>query len=176
MALSIIWIFLLGFGSPIAITAGFMFGSWLGSLITITSLSIGASILYIFANYFFKDLIYEKFRNKFKNLETKFKNNEFTFMLIFRFIGGIPFQIANILPILFNVKLKNYFFGTFLGIIPQTYIICSLGNGIEKIIENNDTLPSVKNLIFSPEIYIPIIGFIFFIIITLIFKKFFYKN
>ena len=101
---TIIWVLILGFASPILLAAGFIFGKWLGALLAVGSLSIGATILYIFAGYFFKDLIKEKFLNKFKNLETKFKKNEFIFFLIYRFVGGIPFQIANLLPILFNVN------------------------------------------------------------------------
>ena len=118
ITITIIWIFLLGFGSPVVLSAGFIFGKWLGLLLAISSLSIGATLLYIFGNYFFKDIIKDKFWNKFKNLEAKFKKNEFIFFLIYRFVGGIPFQIANLLPILFKVRIENYFFGTFIGIIP----------------------------------------------------------
>ncbi len=173
---TIIWVLILGFASPILLAAGFIFGKWLGALLAVGSLSIGATILYIFAGYFFKDLIKEKFLNKFKNLETKFKKNEFIFFLIYRFVGGIPFQIANLLPILFNVKRKNYFFGSFLGILPQGFIVTSLGSGISEIIKNNDTVPSLLDLLSSNEIYLPILGFIFLVFLTIILKKFFYKN
>ena len=173
---TIIWVLILGFASPILLAAGFIFGKWLGVLLAVGSLSIGATILYIFAGYFFKDLIKEKFLNKFKNLETKFKKNEFIFFLIYRCVGGIPFQIANLLPILFNVKRKNYFFGSFLGIMPQGFIITSLGSGISEIIKNNDTVPSLLDLLSSNEIYLPILGFIFLVFLTIILKKFFYKN
>ena len=173
---TIIWVLILGFASPILLAAGFIFGKWLGVLLAVGSLSIGATILYIFAGYFFKDLIKEKFLNKFKNLETKFKKNEFIFFLIYRFVGGVPFPIANLLPILFNVKRKNYFFGSFLGIMPQGFIITSLGSGISEIIKNNDTVPSLLDLLSSNEIYLPILGFIFLVFLTIILKKFFYKN
>ena len=176
MIFTILWVFLLGFGSPILLISGFIFGKWLGLLLAVGSLSIGATFLYIFGNYFFKDLIKEKFLNKFKNLESKFRENEFTFFLIYRFIGGIPFQIQNLLPVLFNIKIKNYFFGSFLGMIPQGFIIVSLGSGISKIIKNNDSIPTIKELLLSSEIYLPIIGFIFLIFLTIMLKKFFYKN
>ncbi len=174
--IGIFWFFLLGFGLPIILIAGFIFGKWLGLLLAVGSMSIGATFLYIFGNYFFKDLIKEKFLNKFKNLESKFRENEFTFFLIYRFIGGIPFQIQNLLPVLFNIKIKNYFFGSFLGIIPQGFIAVALGSGISKIIKNNDSIPTIKELLLSSEIYLPIIGFIFFIFLTIMLKKFFYKN
>jgi len=176
MIITTLWVFLLGFGSPILLISGFIFGKWLGLLLAVGSMSIGATFLYIFGNYFFKDLIKEKFLNKFKNLESKFRENEFTFFLIYRFIGGIPFQIQNLLPVLFNIKIKNYFFGSFLGMIPQGFIIVSLGSGISKIIKNNDSIPTIKELLLSSEIYLPIIGFIFLIFLTIMLKKIFYKN
>ena len=173
---TIIWVLILGFASPILLAAGFIFGKWLGVLLAVGSLSIGATILYIFAGYFFKDLIKEKFSSKYKNLETKFKKNEFTFFLVYRFIGGIPFQIANLLPILFNVKRKNYFFGSFLGLMPQGFIITSLGSGISEIIKINDSMPSVIEILSSSEIYLPVIGFVFLVFLTIILKKIFFKN
>ena len=96
---TIIWVLLLGFGSPVFLVGGFIFGKWLGTLIIVFGLSIGATFLYMFANYFLKDLIEEKFSSRFNNLTEKFKENEFTFFLIYRFIGGIPFFISNILPL-----------------------------------------------------------------------------
>ena len=83
----------LGFGSPVALMGGFIFGKWIGTLVVVLGLSIGATFLYIFGNYFLKQLIREKFLNKFKNLEIKFKQSEFIYLLIYRFIGGIPWQL-----------------------------------------------------------------------------------
>ena len=161
---------------PLVLIAGFIFGKWSGTLLATVSLTLGATILYLFANYFIKDLIEEKFSKKFSNLNDKFKKNEFIFFLIYRFIGGIPFQIQNILPVLFNVKLKNYFFGTLLGMTPQIFVWATLGNGIEKIIYKNIQVPSFKDLILSPEIYLPIIGFIVILILGLLTKKKFFKD
>ena len=173
---TIIWVLLLGFGSPILLLSGFIFGKWYGSIYAVLSLSIGATLLYIFANYFLKDLVEKKFSKKFFKLQEKFKKNEFFFFLIYRFVGGIPFFISNILPTLFNIKLKNFFFGSILGMFPQIFIGVSLGAGLNEIIKKNIEAPSLLELFFSPEIYTPIAGFIILLIIGMIIKKFFYKN
>ena len=173
---TIIWVLLLGFGSPILLISGFLFGKWLGTLIAIFGLTIGATIIYIFANFFFKDLIYKKFSQRFSNLTQKFKKNEFTFFLIYRFIGGIPFAIANVLPVLFNVKIRNYFFGSFLGMAPQIFIGTSLGAGLNKILENNSDIPNFKELILTPDIYLPILGLLIFVFIGFFFKNKLFKE
>ena len=173
---TIIWVLALGFGSPIFLVGGFIFGKWIGTILVTFGLSIGATLLYIFANYFLKDIVEKKFSKKFSSLNEKFKKNEFFFILIYRFIGGIPFFISNILPTLFNVKVKNFFFGSLIGMTPQLFIGVALGSGIEKIINENKESPSFYEIITSSEIYIPIFGFIFLLILGIIFKKFFYKN
>ena len=143
----IIWTFFGGFGSPVALIGGFIFGKFLGTFVVILGLTCGATFLYIFANYFFKDFIRDKLLFKFKNLESKFKKHEF-----------------------------NYFIGTFIGIIPQIFLIASLGSGLDQVFEQNENVPSISDLIFSPEIYIPILGFFFIVLATLIIRKIFFKN
>ena len=173
---TIIWVLLLGFGSPILLLSGFIFGKWMGSIYAVLSLSIGATLLYIFANYFLKDLVEEKLSKRFSNLNEKFKKNEFTFFLIYRFVGGIPFFISNILPTIFNVKLKNFFFGSIIGMSPQIFVGVSLGAGLNEIIQKNIEAPSLIEILFSPEIYIPIIAFIILLIVGIIIKNIFYTN
>ena len=173
---SILWVFAAGFGSPLALFAGFIFGKWFGLLFTVIGLSIGATLLYIFANYFLKEMIRDRFLNRFQKLEEKFQKSEFLYLLIYRFIGGIPFQIQNVLPCIFNVKVYNYFWSTFLGMIPSLFIMISIGSGLEEIINQNLNAPSVIDLITSPSIYIPLIAFFGLLIITIFFRKVFYKN
>ena len=174
--LTAIWTLLLGFASPILLLAGFIFGKWLGSLLAAFALSTGATLLYVFCNFYLKDFIKKKFLKKFIFLNEKFKKNEFNFFLIYRFVGGIPFAISNILPTLFDVKIKNFFFGSLLGMYPQIFVWTSLGSGIEKIIDQNLKLPTFIELIYSREIYLPILGFIIIMILGVVIKKFFYKN
>jgi len=168
---TIIWVLFLGFGIPIGLLGGFIFGKWMGALIVSFSLTVGATLLYIFVGFFLKNFIKEKFEKKFYFLAEKFKKNEFLYLLFYRFIGGIPFYLANILPVLFNVKVKNYFLGTLIGIIPTIFIFTSLGNGLDKIINENLEPPSIFNLITSEEIYVPIILFLFLITIVFFIKK-----
>ena len=60
--------------------------------------------------------------------------------MFFRFIGGggIPYAIQNVLPILFNMSVKNYVIATFVGSIPSMFVTVSLGSGIENVIKNNN--------------------------------------
>ena len=174
---TILWVFpFLGFGSPVALLGGFILGKWLGVLIVVLGLSIGATFLYIFGNFYLKDFIKDKFLNKYQKLEQKFKKSEFLYLLIYRAVGGIPWQLSCILPTLFNVKIINFFFATLIGIIPQIFLVVSIGSGLETVINENLTPPGIKDIILSPSIYLPLSVFLILIIITIFIRKFFYNN
>ena len=174
---TILWVFpLLGFGSPIALLGGFLFGPWIGTIVVVLGLSIGATFLYIFGNFFLKDLIRERFLNKYQKLEMKFKKSEFIYLLFYRVVGGVPWQLSCLLPTIFNVKVKNFFFASLIGIIPQIFLAVSIGAGLEKVIEKNSELPGITDIIFSPDIYIPILAFFGLILVTIFLRKIFYKD
>ena len=177
LVLTILWVFpFLGFGSPVALMGGFILGKWIGTVVVVFGLSIGGTFLYIFGNYFLKDLVREKFLNKYQDLEIKFKKSEFVYLLVYRFIGGIPWVISCILPTIFNVKIINFFFATLIGIIPQIFLAVSIGSGLEKFIDNNLEAPGFLQLISSSEIYMPLIGFFILVLLSIIGRKIFYRK
>ncbi len=174
---TILWVFpFLGFGSPVALMGGFILGKWIGTIVVVLGLSIGGTFLYIFGNYFLKDLVREKFLNKYQELEIKFKKSEFIYLLVYRFIGGIPWVISCLLPTIFNVRIINFFFATLIGIIPQIFLAVSIGSGVEKFIDDNSQAPGFLELILSSEIYIPLIGFFILVLLSIIGRKIFYKK
>ena len=173
----IIWVLLLGFGMPILLFSGFVFGKWWGTIIIIFSTTIGATLLYLLASLFFKDFIQQKLAPKFFNLKEIFKKNELIYFTIYRFIGGggTPYGIQNVLPVLFDMKIKNYILGTFFGSLPAMFVTVSLGSGIEQVINRNEEL-SFLTVLASPEIYLPVTGFFIILFFALIIKRKFFNQ
>ena len=58
---------------------------------------------------------------------------------------------------------------------PQLFIGTSLGAGLNKILEENKNPPTVLELFFTPDIYIPILGLFILIIIAIIPRRNIYK-
>jgi len=156
---------------------GFIFGKWLGTLILIFGNTLGGVLLYLLAKTFFSELIEKKFATKFSKFIEFFNKNETIYFMFFRFMGGggTPFPIQNVLPVIFNMSVKNYIAATFLGIIPATFVTVALGSGIENIIDQNAEL-NFLSVFLSPEIYLPIIGFFILLIIAFFIKRFFFKT
>jgi uncharacterized membrane protein YdjX (TVP38/TMEM64 family) len=175
--LSLLWILFLGFGSPVCILAGFIFGKWYGTLVTLISFSIGSTLLYFVVGYYFKNFVKQNLPNKINSYIDFFKKNAFFYFTIFRLTGGggIPFPIQNILPVVFNMKIKEYFYSTLIGLTPALFIMNALGSGIKSLMSNNEIL-SYKNIIYDPVIYWPIIGFILILFFSFIFRNKIFKK
>ena len=169
--ITVLWVFLLGFGTPVALIGGYIFGKWIGTIVVTLSLSIGALCLYIFAKFFLYEFLKEKLFMKFKKLDLMFQKKQLLVMIIFRFVGIVPFFLGNLLPVIFNINAKNYLLGTIIGIMPAIFVMVSLGSGINEAIYSFEEFPSLLSLIFLPEIYFPIIGFLIILILSIIFKK-----
>ena len=168
----LIWVSLLGFGSPLLLISGILFGKWIGTFISVLSISIGALILYSIASFFFKDLVFNLLEKKFSKYIYLFRKNEFNYFLAFRLAGGlgIPFGLQNILPVIFNIKKSNYFFASFLGFIPIFFIWNTIGSGLNEYIKQADNF-SFISLFSNKEIYFPIILFVIIMLISAIIKK-----
>ena len=174
---AIFWVALLGFGSPLLIISGILFGQWIGTLISVISISVGALTLYVIGNFFFRDLVKKILSQKFDRYIFLFKKNEFYYFFIYRFIGGlgVPFGLQNLIPILFGMKKLNYFLSSFLGFIPGFFIFNTIGAGLNSYVEQAEKF-NMFEFILSPAIYLPILMFACLMIISFIIKKKFFDD
>ena len=174
---TVAWVALLGFGSPILIFSGILFGKWIGTFISIISISIGALILYIIANFFFRDTVKKILEQKFKKYIQLFQKNEFYYFFLYRFVGGlgVPFFLQNVFPVLFNMKKNNYFFSSLFGFVPGFFVFNTIGAGLNTFIEKSENF-SFLELVLTPEIYFPILMFAVLIILSLVIKKKFFTD
>ena len=174
---AIIWVTLLGFGSPILMISGILFGKIIGTLVSVISISIGALLLYSIGNFFFRDLVKSLLEKKFNKYIQLFQKNEFFYFFIYRFIGGlgVPFGLQNLIPILFGMKKINYFLASFFGFIPGFFIINTIGAGLNTYISQADSF-SMIDFIFTPQIYLPILMFSVLMFFSIIIKKKFFDD
>ena len=151
---AIFWIALLGFGSPLLIISGILFGQWIGTFVSVISISVGALILYTIGDFFFSDLVKKILGQKFDKYIFLFKKNEFYYFFIYRFIGGlgVPFGLQNLIPVLFGMKKLNYFLSSFFGFIPGFFIFNTIGAGLNSYVEQSENF-SMIDLIFSNYLF-----------------------
>lgn len=157
------------------LSAGILFGQYLGFFICIFSVCIATLI---FVNFFKLFLSFEFIQKK--TIETpkfikKTIENEFLFIFLFRLIPGVPFIIQNISISLMKTNYLLYIPATFFGLIPSYFIMTKLGSNLGDVIITKHDFE--LNYFFSANNIYIICLYILFIFLSHFFsKKFLKKN
>lgn len=173
---SIIWTFFLGIGLPLLLFASFFYDIFLGTLILVSSRTIGSSIMYIiFKNFFSKEI--KNYLNKKKlvnkKLMTFISRNQFKFFFSIRLIPGIPYQIPDLLPVIFNVKIFTFISAKFLGSLISNFIIINIFSNVYQKL-NIKHLENVSNN--DLNLFISIVMFFLLLLVGFYFKGKYFKN
>ncbi len=157
------------FASLLSMINGFLFGTWIGGIISIVGGTIGAFSIFLISKFFFLDFIKRKFLNKYSYIENYFNKNDLELMILIRIIPLVPFFIQNLILAGLGAKNKKFFFTTLIGLAPWSFIFGSIGQGLEDIFINKTQL--TFSLITQPEYMVPLSIIVVLIIFILIFKK-----
>ena len=156
-------------GGPILLVAsGFFFGFLIGFIINIVSLVLGSLIFFIVSKLLFKNLLknyYEIYSLKLTNI---IKKSSYEYLILLRLIVGAPLFIQNLCLSILNISKVKFIISSSIGFSPLMVLFSYLGNHLSDLIQ-------VKkfNLIevFTFELLI-----VFFILISVILLRIFYKN
>ena len=122
--------------SLFTIAGGLVFGAALATILTDIGATLGATVLFLTVRSSFGSFLSERAGPFLAKLSDGFKNNAFSYLLFLRLVPAFPFWLVNLAPALLGVRLSTYVTGTFLGIIPGTFVFASLGSGLDRIVED----------------------------------------
>lgn len=140
----------------LTLIGGFLFGVWLGALLTVVGATLGATVVFLAARYALADVLRARTGSTIHKMEAGFRKNAFSYLLALRLIPVFPFFLVNLAPAFLGVRLSTYVAATFLGIIPGTVVYSSVGAGLGALLREGGR-PDLS-IIWRPEILLPLIG------------------
>jgi uncharacterized membrane protein YdjX (TVP38/TMEM64 family) len=117
----------------LSLAAGLIFGEALGAVYLLSGALTGTSITFILSRYFGRGLVEKMLKGRFKGLDEKLAEKGFMTVLFFRVIPLVPYEVLNYVSGLSGIKFRDYFFATFLGLIPGVFIAAFFGAGLGRI-------------------------------------------
>ncbi len=147
----------------LTLLGGFLFGKWLGTLIVVTSATIGAVIIFIVAKSALGVTLREKAGSLYKKIAANMEDNAVSYMLFMRLVPLFPFVLVNIVPALFNVRLRTFAWTTFIGIIPGSFAYVFFGEQLGEIDNPGDLL--------SPQLLAALALLGFFALLPALYKQ-----
>jgi uncharacterized membrane protein YdjX (TVP38/TMEM64 family) len=147
-------------GAAVAsVTGGFLFGLWTGTAFNVVAATLGATAIFLAARAGLGKSLSARLdasEGTVKRLRNGLKEHEISVLFMLRLVPVVPFFVANLLPALVGVKLRNFLFTTALGIIPGALVFTSIGVGLGEVFDRGET-PDLS-LLWAPHVIGPILG------------------
>lgn len=140
----------------LTLAGGFLFGAAWGTVLTVISATMGATLVFLLARVIFGDNALERLGPKAQKLAVNIKKNAWSYLFVLRLAPLFPFFLVNVAPAFAGVSLPTYVLATLLGIIPGTAVFSTAGAGLGKVLEQGGDI-SVKSIL-TPEILAALIG------------------
>jgi uncharacterized membrane protein YdjX (TVP38/TMEM64 family) len=170
MAIYIITVaFALPGATVLTIAGGFLFGSIWSTGLVIISATLGATILFSIAKTTLGDVLRAKASAWLPRLEAGFREHALSYLLVLRLVPIFPFFIINLVPAFLGVPLSTFILGTFLGIIPGTFVYATVGAGLGSVFDAGGTF-SLRGVL-TPQIVTALIGLAVLAMIPVVYKK-----
>ena len=151
------------------IAGGFLFGPWAATGYVVVGATVGATALFLAARLVLGEAFRARAGPAVRKMEEGFRKNALSYLLVLRLIPLFPFWLVNLVPAFLGIRVSTFVLGTFLGIIPGTFVYVMVGSGLGAIIDAG-TQPNL-GIIFEPEVLIPICGLVFLSLIPIAYKR-----
>jgi uncharacterized membrane protein YdjX (TVP38/TMEM64 family) len=153
----------------LTIAGGFLFGSVWGTVLVIISATLGATVLFSIARTTLGDVLRAKARAWLPRLEAGFRQHALSYLLVLRLVPLFPFFVINLVPAFLGVPISTFILGTFLGIIPGTFVYATVGAGLGSVFDAGGTF-SLRGVL-TPQIVIALVGLAVLAMIPVVYKK-----
>jgi len=124
----------------ITLTAGYLFGPWVGGVATAFAATLGALGIYAVG----RTALGERLRQRaeadkglMKRICEGVDQNTFQYVLVARLVVTVPFHLINVAAGVMAAPLKPYVAATFVGLLPAHVIYCWIGSGLNEILAEN---------------------------------------
>jgi uncharacterized membrane protein YdjX (TVP38/TMEM64 family) len=156
-------------GAILTIAGGFLLGIVSATLCVLVGATVGATIVFLIARTALGDALRAKAGPRIRRMEEGFRQDALSYLLVLRLIPIFPFWLVNIVPAFLGVPVRTYVLGTFVGIIPGSFVYASVGNGLGAVFDAGGT-PDL-GIIFEPAILLPIVGLAVLALLPVAYRK-----
>ncbi len=120
-------------GALLTLAGGFLFGVIAGLFYTNIGATLGATIAFLLVRYLIGETIQKKYAVQLEKFNKAMKLYGKNYLLMIRFIAGIPFFLVNILAGLTNLPLWTFIWTTAIGILPGSLVYTFAGQQLNEI-------------------------------------------
>jgi uncharacterized membrane protein YdjX (TVP38/TMEM64 family) len=140
----------------LTLAGGFLFGAAGGTALTVIGATIGATLVFLFAQRLFGADALDRLGSKARALGDGIRRNAASYLLVLRLVPLFPFFLVNLVPAFVGVRLGTYVVTTALGILPGTAVFSLAGAGLGEVLAMGGAFD--PRAVLTPEILGALLG------------------
>ena len=156
-------------GAVLTIAGGFLFGAFAGAALVVIAATLGATLLFLIAKTALGDPLRARAGPFLKKMEAGFRENALSYLLVLRLIPLFPFFVVNLVPAFLGVSLRTYVLGTFVGIIPGSFVYASVGAGLGSVFDRAEVFSPAS--VLTPEVVTALVGLALLALLPVAYRK-----
>jgi len=133
-------------GPLLAAASGLLFGTALGTPVSIAAATLGAVIAFSIARFVAHDAVDALAARRLRNLQAWIERRGFWAVLYARIAPGIPYTLVNYVAGLTRVRLAAFAAATAIGVAPRAFAYTALGGSLEHL-DSPEALIAVATLV-----------------------------
>lgn len=140
----------------LTLMGGFLFGPFWGTVYAVLGATLGATAIFLIARTAFGDMLRRRAGPFARKLESGFRRDAFYYLLFLRLVPVFPFWLVNLVPALFDMKLRSFVAATVIGILPATAVYAGLGDGLGAVLDAGEK-PEL-DIVLQPRVLLPLLA------------------
>lgn len=129
-------------GSPVTLFGGFAFGGTFPGLVRVTAAvslgsTVGATLAFLIGRYFLRDGVVRRISDhpRYRAVDEAVGRVGFRIVLLARLSPILPFNLLNYVLGVTRVSLRDYVFGSWIGMLPGTILYVYVGSTMRQLAE-----------------------------------------
>lgn len=143
-------------GLVMMLAGGFLFGALAGGLLAAAGAAASAGLVALAGRHWLRDAIVGRWGGRLSWIERAAARDGFNYLLALRLLPVVPAWLVNLLPVVAPIPLPRVLLATFLGLLPVSFIVASLGSRLSRLSEGAEALSA--QALFQPGILLPLLA------------------
>jgi uncharacterized membrane protein YdjX (TVP38/TMEM64 family) len=140
----------------LTVIGGYLFGWFQGTALVVIAATLAACAVFLLTRSALGDRLRARAGPAVQRFAEGFRRNALSYGFVLNLVPIFPYALIIIVPAACGVSLPTFIAGTFLGLVPGTFLFAGLGDGLDQVLASG--VPLRPSSFVTPEIMLSLCG------------------
>lgn len=140
----------------LTVIGGYLFGWFQATALVLIAATIAACAVFLLTRSAFGDRLRARAGPAVQRFADGFRRNALSYGFVLNLVPIFPYALIIVVPAACGVSLPTFMAGTFLGLVPGTFLFAGIGDGLDQVLASGGPLRLTSFV--TPEIVLSLCG------------------